>query len=342
MVEREGPPSGSADLTVSHKPPRCSSDYVTFEDLTEHNVKGQKVRLPLGAITAITGVSGSGKSSLMEALYRRLDVGVVDGAASKGKAVRVHLVDQRPIGKTPRSTVASYLGLMDGIRKLFAASDRARELGLGPTAFSLNVPGGRCETCQGTGLEKVSYRYLPDTYIECPECHGRRFSDEVLSVRVLGMTITDVLDAPVSELADTFLETGPLKEMLGCVCRIGLGYLTLGQTSMSLSGGEAQRIKLARTLGKRKTGSGVYFLDEPTSGLEQSDASLLSAALLSLADEGETVILTEHDPRFIAETADYVIDLGVGAGPDGGRIACTGSPQEVFSDVRSSWSALSL
>ena len=172
---------------------------------------------------------------------------------------------------------------MDEIRKAFVETEDAKYLGLGPSAFSLNVSGGRCETCQGTGLERVSYRYLPDTYIECSECHGRRFSDEVLSVKVWDMTITDVLDTPIEELVETIPSDSTAYEMLDCVKRIGLGYLTLGQTSMSLSGGEAQRIKLAKALGKTGAGKGIYFLDEPTSRLEWEDARLLTEAQIGRA-----------------------------------------------------------
>lgn len=339
-VIRDGTPPDMAREALSFKRPRAAADSIRVEGLTSHNIVDEDVVLPLGAITAITGVSGSGKSSLMRALFERIGDGVSDELITGAKVGNAHIVDQRPIGKTPRSTVASYLGVMDGIRQMFANSERAHELGLGPSAFSLNMPGGRCETCQGTGLEKISYRYLPDTFIECPECHGRRFSEEALSVRVLGMNITDILDAPISELTDALSDLGQVREMLVCVNRLGLGYLTIGQTSMSLSGGEAQRIKLARALGKKRSGKGIYFLDEPTAGLERADTRPLAEALLALADGRETVVLTEHDPVFIANTADYVIDLGVDAGPDGGHIVCVGSPEEVFSNPSSSWSYL--
>lgn len=336
-IMSEGVPRRDAGVKPVFKDPSTPRATLLLEGLSSNNVSGETVRLPLGVVTAITGVSGSGKSSLMGALHGAIDEGIADGTIPRAKVSGTNMVDQKPIGKTPRSTVASYLGTMDEIRRLFSDASDAMGLGLGPSAFSLNVPGGRCETCQGTGLEKVSYRYLPDTYIECPECHGRRFSEEVLSVRVKGMSITEVLDMPISELEGLFQDVPAIHDMLSCVCRIGLGYLTLGQTSMSLSGGEAQRIKLARALGKRKTGRGVYFLDEPTTGLEDSDAELLRDALASLARDGETVVMTEHDPLFIGSTADYVIDLGVKAGSEGGRIVCAGTPEEVFSDKRSSW-----
>jgi excinuclease ABC subunit A len=335
-----GEPRKRPDISPSHRKPASARDTLVLDHLSQNNVLDASVRLPLGVVTAITGVSGSGKSSLLAAMQQAVDSMVSDKSVPKSKVDGVHLVNQKPIGKTPRSTVASYLGTMDEIRKSFAETEDAKSLGLGPSAFSLNVSGGRCETCQGTGLEKVSYRYLPDTYIECPECHGRRFSDEVLSVRVWDMTVTDVLDTPIEELVERIPSDSAAHEMLGCVKRIGLGYLTLGQTSMSLSGGEAQRIKLAKALGKAGAGKGIYFLDEPTSGLERDDARLLTEALLSLTSSGATVVFTEHDPAFIEETADHVIDLGTIAGRDGGSIACSGSPTEVFANPQSSWAGV--
>lgn len=191
-------------------------------------------------------------------------------------------------------------------------------------------------------MEQGTKNPSPDTYIECPECHGRRFSDDVLSVRVWGMTITDVLDTPISELLGRVSSAGAIRDMLACVCQIGLGYLTLGQPSMSLSGGESQRIKLARALGKRRTGRGIYFLDEPTAGLERADTHALAKALVSLIKGGGTVAMTEHDPCFIAGTADYVVDLGTGAGEEGERIVCADTPENVFANENASWYHLSL
>lgn len=335
-----GKPQKRLGPSPSRKKPAQAQDFLALEHLSQNNVKDVSLRLPLGVATAITGVSGSGKSSLLAAMQEAVASMTAEKSIPRSKVNSVQLVNQKPIGKTPRSTVASYLGTMDEVRKAFAETEAARRLGLGPSAFSLNVSGGRCETCQGTGLEKVSYKYLPDTYIECPECHGRRFSDEVLSVKVWDMTITDVLDTPIVELIERVPKDSATHEMLDCVTRIGLGYLTLGQTSMSLSGGEAQRIKLAKALGKTGADKAVYFLDEPTSGLEREDARLLTAALLSLTSSGATVVFTEHDPAFIEETADHVIDLGTEAGSDGGEIVCTGSPAEAFGNPRSSWASI--
>lgn len=336
------PPSRTSIGDPCFKEPETPTSTLLLEGLSANNVTNATVRLPTGVVTAITGVSGSGKSSLMKAMANAIEAGMSDGSIPKTCIDAAQLVDQRPIGKTPRSTVASYLGAMDAIRSVFSSTEEAARLGLGPAAFSLNVASGRCETCQGTGLEKVSYRYLPDTYIECPECHGRRFSDDVLSVRVWGMTITDVLDTPISELLGRVSSAGAIRDMLACVCQIGLGYLTLGQPSMSLSGGESQRIKLARALGKRRTGRGIYFLDEPTAGLERADTHALAKALVSLIKGGGTVVMTEHDPCFIAGTADYVVDLGTGAGEEGGRIVCADTPENVFANENASWYHLSL
>lgn len=335
-----GEPLKRPNIPSAHRMPTKARDVLSLNDLSQNNVKGVSVHLPLGVITAITGVSGSGKSSLLSAMYQAIDSMTSNKSIPRSKIDGVRLVNQKPIGKTPRSTVASYLGAMDEIRKAFADTEVAKALGLDSSSFSLNIPGGRCETCQGTGLEKLSYKYLPDTYIECPECHGRRFSDEVLSVKVWGMTITEVLDTPIEELARRIPTDGALRMMLDCVKRIGLEYLTLGQTSLSLSGGEAQRIKLAKALGKAGSRKGVYFLDEPTSGLERDDARLLTNTLLSLASSGATIVFTEHDPVFIEETADHVIDLGTAAGNNGGSIICAGTPAEVFANPQSSWAGL--
>lgn len=336
-VMRIGEPQEQLSVPSAYRVPARPCDVLSLDHLSQNNVRDVSVHLPLGVVTAITGVSGSGKSSLLAAMQETVDSMISDKSVPRSRVSCAHLVNQRPIGKTPRSTIASYLGTMDEIRKAFAETKDARILGLGPSSFSLNVSGGRCETCQGTGLEKVSYRYLPDTYIECPECHGRRFSDEVLTVRVWGMTVTDALDTPIEELVERIPTDSAMHEMLDCVRKIGLGYLALGQTSMSLSGGEAQRIKLAKALGRPGSGKGIYFLDEPTSGLEREDARVLAEAILSLTSGGATVVLTEHSPRFIEEVADHVIDLGAVAGRDGGRIACTGTPAEVFANPQSSW-----
>ena len=285
--------------------------------VTRHNLRGVTAEFPLGVFTAVTGVSGSGKSTLIGEITEELPgVG------------RLLSVDQKPIGRTPRSNLATYTGLFDVVRKVFAATDAARERGYGVGRFSFNVAGGRCETCQGEGFVSVELLFLPGTYTPCPDCGGARYNAETLQVTYRGRTITEVLDLTVEAAADFFADTPPVARSLAALLDVGLGYLRLGQPATELSGGEAQRIKLASELQRGRRGPTLYLLDEPTTGLHPADVEVLMRQLHGLVDAGHTVIVVEHDMS-VAAGADWVIDLGPGGGIEGGRIVAAGPPAEV-------------
>ena len=232
--------------------------------------------------------------------------------------------------------MASYLEIFDEIRNLFSKTSVAKKLKLSSSMFSMNIKGGRCESCQGTGLKKIDLNYLPSSYITCPECHGRRFNDDILSVTYADKTILDVLDTPISDIIEMFNGTKKVYSVLNSMVELGLGYLTLGQMSMNLSGGEAQRIKLAKALGVASHGQNLYILDEPTSGLNESDITKFIKVLFSLQNKGETILIIEHNVEFIAKIADYIIDFGIYGGTAGGVIVAQGKPKEVFSHKESS------
>ena len=250
---------------------------------------------------------------------------------------KVMRVNQQPIGKTARSTVISYLGIYEAIRELFSETPESKKGSLTASSFSMNVAGGRCECCQGTGKQKIELSYLPETYIVCPECKGKRFHEDVLAIKYKGYTINDILDSSVNSLLPVFEEEKSVYTMLQCLDDIGLGYIALGQMSMSLSGGEAQRIKLAKYLGLSSKGNALYILDEPTSGLNQEDIELLCTTINRLADQNETIVIVEHNAEFIARIADYLVDLGSVAGIAGGNIVIQGTPENVMKDEESSW-----
>ena len=228
------------------------------------------------------------------------------------------------------------MGIFDEIRTLFSKTDMARKLKLGAAQFSMNVKGGRCECCQGTGLKKIELNYLPSSYIICPECQGRRFNEKVLSVTYKGRTIQDILEMSISEIIGLFKDTKKIYSVLNSMIELGLGYLKLGQMSMNLSGGEAQRIKLAKALGISSHGQNLYILDEPTSGLNDADIERFIKILLSLQEKKDTIIIIEHNIKFVAEIADYIIDFGLSGGEKGGRVVAQGSPEFVFSQEASS------
>ncbi|MFJ7074110.1 ATP-binding cassette domain-containing protein [Streptomyces sp. NPDC098781] len=285
--------------------------------VTRHNLRGVTAEFPLGVFTAVTGVSGSGKSTLIGEITEEL--------AGVGRLVSV---DQKPIGRTPRSNLATYTGLFDVVRKVFAATDEARERGYGVGRFSFNVTGGRCETCQGEGFVSVELLFLPSTYAPCPDCGGARYNPETLQVTYRGRNIAQVLDLTVEAAADFFADTPAVARSLGTLLDVGLGYLRLGQPATELSGGEAQRIKLASELQRGRRGHTLYLLDEPTTGLHPADVEVLMRQLHGLVDAGHTVVVVEHDMSVVAG-ADWVIDLGPGGGDAGGHIVAAGPPARV-------------
>ncbi|BBC92070.1 ATP-binding cassette domain-containing protein [Streptomyces griseofuscus] len=285
--------------------------------VTRHNLREVTAAFPLGAFTAVTGVSGSGKSTLIGELTQDLEG--VD---------RLVRVDQKPIGRTPRSNLATYTGLFDVVRKVFAATDEARARGYGVGRFSFNVAGGRCETCQGEGFVSVELLFLPSTYAPCPDCGGARYNPETLQVTYRGRSIAEVLDLTVEAAAEFFADVPAAARSLGTLLDVGLGYLSLGQPATELSGGEAQRIKLASELQRGRRGHTLYLLDEPTTGLHPADVEVLMDRLHGLVDDGHTVVVVEHDMTVVA-AADWVIDLGPGGGDRGGRVVAAGPPQRV-------------
>ncbi|MDH6514896.1 excinuclease ABC subunit A [Streptomyces sp. SAI-135] len=282
-----------------------------------HNLRGVTAEFPLGVFTAVTGVSGSGKSTLVGAITQE--------SAGVGRLVSV---DQKPIGRTPRSNLATYTGLFDVVRKVFAATDAARERGYGAGRFSFNVAGGRCETCQGEGFVSVELLFLPSTYAPCPDCGGARYNPATLEVTYRGRNIAQVLDLTVESAADFFADTSQVARSLTTLLDVGLGYLRLGQPATELSGGEAQRIKLASELQRAGRAHTLYLLDEPTTGLHPADVEVLMRQLHGLVDAGHTVIVVEHDMSVVAG-ADWVIDLGPGGGDAGGRVVAAGVPCDV-------------
>ncbi len=311
---------------------------VTIHNPREHNLKGMAVRIPLGTFTCVTGVSGSGKSTLVnDILYRALAQmlhraqdrpGAHDRIEGAQRIDKVVDIDQSPIGRTPRSNPATYTGVFTFIRTLFARTPEARMRGYQPGRFSFNVKGGRCEACQGDGLVKIEMHFLPDVYVTCDVCRGRRYNRETLDVRYKGLSIAEVLDMTVREALAFFDAVPVVKAKLGTLDDVGLDYIRLGQSATTLSGGEAQRVKLATELSRRATGRTLYILDEPTTGLHFADIQRLLDVLTKLVDQGNTVVIIEHNLDVI-KTADWIIDLGPEGGDDGGRVVATGTPEDL-------------
>lgn len=329
--------SGKKKIEVP-KERRKPVDFVTIKNAHENNLKNIDVKIPTGVITAVTGVSGSGKSSLVnEILYKNLardlnkskiKPGKSDGVENDQVFDKVVVIDQSPIGRTPRSNPATYTGVFDGIRDVFAMTNEAKARGYKKGRFSFNVKGGRCEACKGDGIIKVEMHFLPDVYVPCEVCKGKRYNRETLEVKFKDKTISDVLDMTVEE-AMYFFENHPkISRKLETMYNVGLGYIKLGQSSTSLSGGEAQRVKLATELSKRATGRTIYILDEPTTGLHSEDVSKLIQVLDELAEGGNTIVVIEHNLDVI-KTSDYVIDLGPEGGDKGGTVVAQGTPEEV-------------
>ncbi|MFF4099203.1 ABC transporter [Streptomyces sp. NPDC001903] len=336
-----GPPQGLAEVaesaTARHlfaasgsepgpRPVRTASGSVRLTGVERHNLRGVDAEFPLGVFTAVTGVSGSGKSTLVgQVLAREVGERIADPLFPVRRLVEV---DQKPIGRTPRSNLATYTGLFDVVRKLFTAAPQARARGWKAGRFSFNVPGGRCETCQGEGFVSVELLFLPSTYAPCPHCGGARYNTETLDVRYEGLNIAEVLGLTVESAAAFFAQVPAAARSLRALEDIGLGYLRLGQPATELSGGEAQRIKLATELQRRRRDHTLYVLDEPTTGLHPADVRVLLRQLHGLVDAGHSVVVVEHDMEVVAG-ADWVVDLGPGGGADGGRIVATGTPAEV-------------
>ncbi|GAA2960137.1 excinuclease ABC subunit UvrA [Streptomyces enissocaesilis] len=347
-VLHSGPPAALAEVAESATrrflldrepaPPREvrePSGVLRLNGVERHNVRGVDAAFPLGVFTAVTGVSGSGKSTLVGQVLAGV---LADGATGSGTGCasaegldavdRLVQVDQRPIGRTPRSNLATYTGFFDVVRKLFAATEDARARGYRAGRFSFNVAGGRCETCQGEGFVSVELLFLPSTYAPCPDCRGARYNPGTLEVTYRGRSIAEVLDLTVEAAAGFFAGTPAAERSIRALLEVGLGYLRLGQPATELSGGEAQRIKLASELQRTRRGHTVYVLDEPTTGLHPADVEVLMRQLHGLVDQGHTVVVVEHDMAVVAG-ADWVIDLGPGGGGEGGRIVAAGPPAEV-------------
>ncbi|OGP76691.1 MAG: excinuclease ABC subunit A, partial [Deltaproteobacteria bacterium RBG_16_49_23] len=331
--------SGKKSIPLPGQRRPVNGKYLALRGATANNLKNIDVKIPLGVFNCITGVSGSGKSTLViDTLYcllsqqlygsraRCASVQKIEGLEHIDKVVHV---DQMPIGRTPRSNPATYTGLFQPIRDLFSQLPESRARGFQPGRFSFNVSGGRCESCRGDGTLRVEMNFLPDVYVTCEECHGKRYNRETLNIRYKGKNISEVLEMTAEEAYDFFKAIPAIYQKLQTLCDVGLGYIKLGQSATTLSGGEAQRIKLGRELSKRETGRAVYILDEPTTGLHFADIQRLLDILNRLTDRGNTVIVIEHNMEVI-KSADYIIDLGPGGGEEGGWVVATGTPEEVI------------
>ena len=323
---------------------RRAPEHIQVRGARVHNLKNIDVEIPLGTFTCVTGVSGSGKSSLVnEIIYKelagRLNRAKIRSGAFKEMQGIEHLdkvidIDQSPIGRTPRSNPATYTGVFTDIRELFAQTADAKMKGYGAGRFSFNVKGGRCEACEGDGIIKIEMHFLPDVYVPCEVCGGMRYNRETLEVRYKGKNIYDVLEMTVEEGVEFFSAIPKISRKLETLYEVGLGYVKIGQAATTLSGGEAQRVKLATELSKRATGRTIYILDEPTTGLHTADVHKLIEVLQKLADGGNTVLVIEHNLDVI-KTADHIIDLGPEGGDGGGTIVCTGTPEEIAACDRS-------
>ncbi|HOX48694.1 MAG TPA: ATP-binding cassette domain-containing protein, partial [Spirochaetales bacterium] len=330
--------AGSISIDVPAVRREGSGKSISIKGCREHNLKGIDVEIPLGGFTCITGVSGSGKSTLLtDLLYPVIsnrvmgtawpegEYGSIEGLEAIDKIINI---DQSPIGRTPRSNPATYVGVFTAIRDLFASLPESKKRGWKPGRFSFNVKGGRCEECQGDGTKKIEMNFLPDVYITCEVCHGRRFNADTLDARYKGKNIADVLDMTIEEAAGFFEHIPPIAHKMRTLLSVGLGYIKLGQSALTLSGGEAQRVKLAFELAKRSTGRTLYFMDEPTTGLHFADVKQLMEVIQRLVDTGNSVVMIEHNLDVIKQ-ADWIIDLGPEGGARGGTVVAKGRPEDI-------------
>ncbi|WP_016937798.1 excinuclease ABC subunit UvrA [Bacillus siamensis] len=337
--------SGAQFIPMPPERRKPDGRYIEIKGATENNLKKANAKFPLGTFTAVTGVSGSGKSTLVnEILHKALAQKLHKAKAKPGSHKEIkgldHLdkvidIDQAPIGRTPRSNPATYTGVFDDIRDVFAQTNEAKVRGYKKGRFSFNVKGGRCEACRGDGIIKIEMHFLPDVYVPCEVCHGKRYNRETLEVTYKGKSISDVLDMTVEDALSFFENIPKIKRKLQTLADVGLGYVTLGQPATTLSGGEAQRVKLASELHKRSTGRTLYILDEPTTGLHVDDIARLLVVLQRLVDNGDTVLVIEHNLDII-KTADYIVDLGPEGGAGGGTIVASGTPEEII-EVKESY-----
>ena len=331
--------TGEKKIEVPAKRREGNGKSIILEGASGNNLKNINVEFPLGKFICITGVSGSGKSTLInetlqpilsqhfyKSLADPLAYGSIKGIDQIDKVVEV---DQSPIGRTPRSNPVTYTGVFSDIRNLFTLLPEAKIRGYKPGRFSFNVKGGRCEECEGAGMKVIEMNFLPDVYVHCDKCNGKRYNRETLEIRFKGKSISDVLDMTISQSVEFFENIPSILHKLKTIQEVGLGYITLGQSSTTLSGGESQRVKLATELSKRDTGKTLYILDEPTTGLHFEDIRVLLEVLDKLVDRGNTVIVIEHNMDVI-KMADHIIDIGPEGGKEGGLVLCTGTPEEII------------
>jgi len=336
--------TGRREVPIPAKRRKGNGKSLTVHGATANNLQSVDAKFPLGTFTCVTGVSGSGKSSLtIDTLYAgaaralngaRIICGPCEKITGLEHLDKVIDIDQSPIGRTPRSNPATYTGAFTNIRDWFAGLPESKARGYKPGRFSFNVKGGRCEACQGDGVLKIEMHFLPDVYVTCDVCNGARYNRETLEVKFKGHSIADVLDMNVEEAAELFKAVPGIRDKMRMLQEVGLGYIKVGQSATTLSGGEAQRVKLSKELSRRATGKTLYILDEPTTGLHFEDVRKLLEVLHRLVEQGNTVVVIEHNLDVI-KTADHVIDLGPGGGVNGGRIVVTGTPEDVAAEPKS-------